>query len=144
MKHIQFRKIYYHLSHRYFTLNNAVIAVAFLIAASWTWGAIQVMQRNYDLQQSIARKQQELMLKQLETKTQEFEKRYYQSDEYKELAVRESLGYGLPGEKVIILPPNSPATEEPTRATTRTTTSEPLSNFQQWMIFLLGSEPLGT
>lgn len=140
MKQIPYRKLYYHISHNYFTLNNAVIAIAFLIAASWTWGAINVMQRNYNLQQSIDRKEQELILTELETKTQEFENKYYQTDEYKELAVRESLGYGLPGEKVIILPPNSPEVVNNTERDDISHSSEPLSNFQQWMIFLFGRQ----
>lgn len=140
MKQIPYRKLYYHISHNYFTLNNAVIAIAFLIAASWTWGAINVMQRNYNLQQSITRKEQELVLTELETKTQAFENKYYQTDEYKELAVRESLGYGLPGEKVIILPPNSPAAVNDDNRQNIAQNLEPLSNFQQWMIFLFGRQ----
>lgn len=142
MKQINIRKLYYHISHRYFTLNNVVIAIAFLIAASWTWGAIGVMQRNYALQQSISLKRQELLLTELETKTQEFENRYYQSDEYKELAVRESLGYGLPGEKVIILPPNSAQAKQSDESLVRTVVTRPASNFEQWVNFLFGGNQL--
>ena len=137
MKQIPYRKLYYHISHRYFTLNTLVIVVAFLIAASWTWGAIGVMQRNYALQQSIARKEQQLLLTELETKTQEFENKYYQSDEYKELEVRRSLGYGIPGEKVIILP-TYPEQERPQSSGSRIDATVQPSNFEQWMNFLFG------
>ena len=137
MKQIPYRKLYYHISHRYFTLNTLVIVVAFLIAASWTWGAIGVMQRNYALQQSIARKEQQLLLTELETKTQEFENKYYQSDEYKELEVRRSLGYGMPGEKVIILP-SYPEQERSQSSGSRIDATVQPSNFEQWMNFLFG------
>ena len=137
MKQIPYRKIYYHISHRYFTLNSMVIAAAFLIAASWTWGAIGVMQRNYALQQSITRKEQDLLLTELETKTQEFENKYYQSDEYKELEVRRSLGYGLPGEKVIVLPPQPEIAQDSTESM-RDAPAPRSSNFEQWMNFLFG------
>ena len=140
MKHLQYKKLYYHISHRYFTLNNAVIAIAFLIAASWTWGAIQVMQRNYTLQQVISDKQQKLALTNLEAQTLKFENRYYRTDEYKELAVRESLGYGLPGEKVIVLPPNSAPDAVDTSKQQQGAGSQPLSNFELWLRFLFGNK----
>lgn len=140
MKHPNYKKLYYHISHRYFTLNNAVIAIAFLIAASWTWGAIQVMQRNYTLQQAINDKQQKLALTDLEAQTLKFENSYYRTDEYKELAVRESLGYGLPGEKVIVLPPNSALDAIDTSKQQQGVGSQPLSNFELWLRFLFGSK----
>lgn len=140
MKKINIRKIYYHLRHDYFTLNNVVVVVALLIAASWAWGSVDVMQRNYDLQKEVDGKAREQKLLELETTTLTFEQRYYKSDEYKELAVRERLGLAKPGEKVLILPANSPAAvqaddqvllREPGR------TEQP-SNFQQWMNFIFG------
>lgn len=140
MKKINIRKIYYHLRHDYFTLNNVVVVVALLIAASWAWGSVDVMQRNYDLQKEVDGKAREQKLLELETTTLTFEQRYYKSDEYKELAVRERLGLAKPGEKVLILPANTPAAvqaddqvllREPGR------TEQP-SNFQQWMNFIFG------
>ena len=50
MKKINIRKIYYHLRHRYLTLNNVVIAVALMIGLGWAWGSIGMMQRNFALQ----------------------------------------------------------------------------------------------
>ena len=140
MKKINIRKIYYHLRHDYLTLNNVVVVVALLIAASWAWGSVDVMQRNYDLQKEVDGKAREQKLLELETTTLTFEQRYYKSDEYKELAVRERLGLAKPGEKVLVLPANTPAAvqaddlvlqREPGR------TEQP-SNFQQWMNFIFG------
>jgi hypothetical protein len=77
MKKINIRRIYYHVRHKYFTLNNAVIIVAFAIAAGWVWGSLGVMQRNYALQKSVDDKQQQLLVAQLDTETAQLQQRYY-------------------------------------------------------------------
>lgn len=132
------RRWYYHLRHRYLTTNNIVVIVGLLIAASWVWGSVQAMERNYALQKEIDFKQRQLQLAELETQKLEFEQNYYKSDEFKELAVREKLGLVVPGEKVLILPPNSPeasAGEEDDRTIVR---AVPEGNFQAWVNFLFG------
>jgi len=140
MQKINIRKLYYHARHRYFTLNNVVIGVALIIGASWAWGSIGMMQRNYALQKEIDTKHRQQTLAGLEVQNLAFEQRYYKSSEYQELAMRERLGVGNPGEKVLVLPPNSKA------AKTADTQQEkaaakllPESNFQQWMGFLFGA-----
>ena len=140
MKKINIKKFYYHLRHQYLTLNNIVVVVALLIAASWAWGSIGVMQRNYDLQKEVDGKAREQKLLELEADTLVFEQRYYKSDEYKQLAVRERLGLVDPGEKALVLPPNSAAAMT---ADDEVTKKQPVSslqpsNFQQWMNFIFG------
>ncbi|MGB3945734.1 MAG: septum formation initiator family protein, partial [Candidatus Saccharimonadales bacterium] len=105
---IHWRRLYYHVRHHYFTTNNVVVLIALFVAASWAWGSVQAMERNYELQKEIDLKRRELRLSELETQKLQFERNYYKSDEYKELAVREKLGLVKPGEKVLILAPNSP------------------------------------
>lgn len=140
MKKINIRRIYYLFRHRYFTLNNAVIAIAFMIAAGWVWGSLDVMQRNYTLQKELYDKSRQLIVAQLDTENAKLEQRYYQTDEYKELAVRERLGLGLPGESVLILPPNSEAAKnaDDEVATASYDQGPTESNFAQWMNFLFG------
>ena len=140
MKKINIRRLYYHVKHKYFTLNNAVIVIAFAIAASWVWGSLGVMQRNYGLQKSIDQKQRELQLADLETTSLQLEQRYYGTKEYQELAVRQRLGLVSPGEKVLILPPNSQAAinEDKTTTTQTVTQTDQGSNIQQWINFLFG------
>lgn len=141
MKKINIRKIYYQLRHKYFTLNNAVIAVAFMIAAGWVWGSLGVMQRNYSLQKEVDDKQRQLLFAQLDTESAKLQQRYYQTHEYQELAVRERLGLVTPGEKVLILPPNSQAVIDADKAAATVKDVAPVipkSNFQQWMNFLFG------
>ena len=140
MKKINIRRSYYHIRHTYFTLNNVVIFVAFLIAASWIWGSLGVMQRNYGLQKEVDYKKRELQLAQLETTSSELEQHYYQTAEYQEVAVREDLGLALPGERVLILPPNSQAVKDAdTKASLRIdVVPVQTTNLQQWINFLFG------
>ena len=140
MKKINIRRIYYHIRHRYLTLNNVVIAVAFFIGASWAWGSIGMMQRNYDLQKEVDAKARNLKLAELQTQNLAYEQRYYQSSEYQELEVRKRLGLSNPGEHMLILPPNSQQAKDADAVTTGkpVKTIEPTSDFQQWMNFLFG------
>ena len=121
------------------TLNNVVLAVAFVVATGWVFGSVSMMQRNYMLQKQLDDKSRQQQLAELELQSLQFQKRYYQSTEYQELAARENLGLASPGEKVFTLPPNTQAAKEvdanPTQAAP---TVVQQSNFQQWVNFLFG------
>jgi cell division protein FtsB len=139
MQKINTRKLVYTIRHKFLTLNNVVILVAFVIAASWVWGSLGMMQRNYALQKEVDGKKRQLELVQLQKANLELQKRYYQTREYQELAVRETLGLVMPGEKVLILPDNSQAAKDadkPKVADTTATTQS--SNLEQWINFLFG------
>ena len=139
MKKINIRRIYYLFRHKYCTLNNAVIVIAFLIAAGWVWGSLGVMQRNYSLQKELDDKSRQLIVAQLDNENAKLAQHYYQTDEYKELAVRERLGLVTPGESVLILPPNSELAKGADKVTTASSAPiELVSNFNQWMNFLFG------
>ena len=140
------KKITYAIRHDYLTFNNLVILVAFLIAASWVWGSLQVMQRNYGLQRAVDQKNRSLAVTQLQRDSLELQKRYYQTDEYKELAARESLGLVMNGEKVLLLPPNSEAAKADggsSNATLAAQTVVETSNLEQWVNFLFGGYSRG-
>jgi len=141
MKKINTRRLYYNVRHKYLTLNNVVIAVAFAIAAGWVWGSLGVMQRNYTLQKEIDYKQQQLQLTQLQTDTLQLQSRYYKTAEYQELAVRQDLGLGLPGESVLILPPNTQAAKDADKTTAASLAPAPAppDNLNQWTNFLFGA-----
>lgn len=139
MPDINIRKIIYTVRHKYLTFNNVVIAAAFLIAASWVWGSLEVMQRNYALQKEVDIKQRQLQLTQLQRDSLELQKNYYQTEEYKELAVRSSLGLVRPGEKLLILPKNSPEATAADAPVQQVAVSEQATpNLQQWLNFLFG------
>lgn len=139
MKKINIRRIYYRIRHKYLTLNNGVIIIALMIAVGWAWGSLSVMQRNYTLQKELDDKSRQLVLAQLDTDNAKLEQRYYKTNEYKELAVRERLGLGLPGESVLILPPNSQSVKDADKKISDPVIeTETISNFNQWMNFLFG------
>ena len=139
MQKINIRKLIYVIRHKYVTLNNVVILVAFLIAASWVWGSLGMMQRNYSLQKEVDFKKRQLQLTELQKDKLELQKRYYQTSEYQELAVRDSLGLVRPGEKVLILPPNSDAAKKSDVVVADVAVAPTqVSNIEQWINFLFG------
>lgn len=139
MPDINIRKIIYTIRHRFVTFNNIVIATAFVIAAGWVWGSLDVMQRNYGLQREVDLKRRQLTLTELKKDSLELQKKYYETDEYKELAARESLGLVLPGEKTLVLPPNSEEAKKiDTPVRQAAAPEETTSNLEQWLNFLFG------
>lgn len=137
-----------HLWRTYGTLNNIVMVVALAIAASWVWGTITQMQTNFAAQKAVDDQQRQLQLTQLEVETLKYQRSYYGSDEYKDLAAREKLGLVAPGEKVLILPPNSQAVKTADAAEAKRTTQRIIAkttdnNLTQWMKFLTGQSARG-
>ena len=132
----QLKRLTYRLRHDYLTMNNIVFVVALFIALSWTWNSIEAMQQNYELQQNVDGKKQQLVLEQLQVDTLQLEGRYYDTLEYQELAVRQRLGKGMPGEKVVIVP-STDSSEVPEEKTS--TTPIQVDNLQEWMNFLFGT-----
>jgi cell division protein FtsB len=122
------------------TLNNGVLVVAILIASTWVWSTIEAIQHNFTLQQQVDAMGQEIAVADLQNKTLQLQKSYYNSDQYLELSARERLGVAAPGEKLVVLPPN---TVKPVPAPVPTSDQVPItsrSNFAQWMYFLFGKK----
>lgn len=137
MNTLKLKRFWYHVRHDYLTLNNVVVAAAVLIALSWAWGSIESMQRNYELQQMVDQKKYQLTVEKLRTELLAYESKYYESDEYLDLAVRQRLGRGSPGEKLLIVPSTDAAKQQPTAH--NTPQKQSTSNFQQWVNFLFGA-----
>ena len=135
MNKLKLKRLIYRIQHDYLTLNNVVIAAAILIAMSWAWGSIESMQKNYELQRSIDNKRQQVEIEKLQVALLEYESKYYQSEEYQELTIRQRTGKGLPGEKQLITQSFESATPTQKLASSAKRTD---SNFQQWMNVLLG------
>lgn len=134
---LKFKRLLYRVRHDYLTLNNVVVGVALCIALSWAWGSISAMQRNYELQQMVDRKRQQVELETLRVTLLEYESKYYESAEYLDLAARQRLGLGSPGERQIIVGSTDDTTPETSTARTASEAQKE-SNFQQWMNFLFG------
>ena len=97
-----------------------------------------MIQRSYCLQKQVQAITRQQKLLELETDNLPYEQRYYKGDEYKELAVRERLGLVLPGEKALILPPNSEVAKQADISITNhlaATTVSP-NSYQQWVNFI--------
>lgn len=122
------------------TLNNAVLIVALLIASTWVWSTIEAIQHNFKLQQQVDALSQQIAVDELQNKTLELQRAYYNSDQYLELSARERLGLAMPGEKVLILPANTVKPVEQTQPQVTDTGIADRSNFAQWMYFLFGKK----
>lgn len=142
MKQRSLHRAIYRIKHDLLTLNNVIIGLAAIVAIGWVWGSLGVMQRNYTLQQTLNRKNQELQLTTLQTEGLKLEQNYFKTEEYQELAVRARLGKGLPGEKVLIVPKQVETTTPLPQAASRQSSpdDEPPTNFEQWMRFLFGRQ----
>ncbi len=139
MSRINSQKIIYTIRHKYLTFNNVIIAAAFIIAAGWVWGSLDVMQRNYELQREVDLKNRQLTLTQLQKESLELQQGYYKTDEYKELAARESLGLVMPDEKMLILPENSEAAKKSDAPKPQIVVEQnQTTNLEQWLNFLFG------
>lgn len=136
IKNINFKGLWLIAKRKYFNLQTLTIIIAIYIAFSWAWGALNMMDRNYKLQKELSKKQQELQLVQIESITLELQKKYYQTREYQELAARKNLGLVLPGEKVLVLPPNT--TKNNSKESDSNVSQTKKSNFDEWMDFLSG------
>jgi len=137
MNIILIKRQLYALRHDYLTMNNLVTAAAILVAFSWAWGSVEAMQQNYELQRSIDNKRQQIEIEKIKVALLQYESKYYESDEYQELAVRQRTGKGQPGEKQLIVPSTDDSYEQQT-ATASVRSTPARSNFQQWMNFLFG------
>lgn len=118
-------------------LNNGVLLVALLVTGSWVWGTVGAIQQNFLLQQEVDSLDQRISFQELENQTLQFENQYYNSREYLELSARAHLNKANPGEKLIILPPNTVSDTSTTETPVVTPISQ-RSNFQQWVYFLFG------
>ena len=121
-------------------LNNGVLVVALLIAFSWVWSTIDAIGRNFKLQQQVDDLRQEIAVQELKNQTAEFQNKYYSSGEYQELSARERLNKAAPGEKVLILPPNTVKSDGTQQQVPTETPIAERSNFAQWMYFLFGDK----
>ena len=141
-KNTKIRKLFYHLKYQYPTREVVVMFGIGLLALWFMWGSVQAMQKNYQLRQVVEDKKRQAQLIELEAEMLEYRQNYLKSDEYRKLAVREYLGYGDPGEKLLILPANSQkaiATDEQYEDNATPTKITRPSNLSQWLNFLLGS-----
>ncbi len=129
---------------KYANMNNFALIFIVFVSICFVCGTISTIDMNFGAQKRLDDLKRKEKLVELEVAMQEYEKNYYKTDEYKDLAARQKLGLASPGEKVLILPANSPEVkreielEQSKQLKTEKTVRADVSNFQQWIDFLSG------
>ena len=133
-----FRKFRSHLNRR-----NIIIAAAMLFILYAGFSTLQVMARNYELQQDVDGLQTEIELLKLQTRELEYRVAYYRTDAFVEKEARDKLGLQAPGEQVVVFPDKVPKGVDDGLPDDgpRTPAQAALSNFEQWLFFLFDKEP---
>ncbi len=117
-----------------------------LVAVLVTWSGIRVVQTNYELEKKIAVAKQKNDIAILENQNLELKNKYYESNQYLELAARRQFGKAAAGEKLYIVPDSvamaktsdNPDQKKSPQAQNEKT-NKYTSNLQAWQDFFLGS-----
>lgn len=130
------RKIKYHIKGFFFGKRLVILGVIIAVLV-WTYGAVSSMTRNWELEQALAKRQQELTILKLQVESMQYENEYFSSEEYQELAARAKQNKQFEGESLVYLPENSDKAKHKhdTDEVGSITETKP-SNFSQWMEFL--------
>jgi cell division protein FtsB len=127
-------------------IRNVVLYIFAIIVLAITWSGVKAVQVNYELQKKISVIRQQNDVLQLENQNAALQNRYYQTNQYLDLAARQNLGLAAPGEKVLLVPKNvalkyidqSLITKAPTQAAVADSRSKYIKNLETWRDFLLG------
>ena len=79
-----------------------VVFVVIVLLISWS--GVKAVQTNYGLQKKIAAIEQQNELQKLENTNLELANKYYESNQYLELAARQNFGLAARGEKLVVVP----------------------------------------
>jgi cell division protein FtsB len=113
-----------------------------IIVLMVSWSGVRVIERNYRLQQQIARQEEQTKLYELENANKKLENEYYNTDQYLELQARKQFGKAAPGETVLLVPEHVAMshTVDSERAKKEAQKEKPnkpfyQKNFEAWMSF---------
>jgi len=121
----------------YIKRENLSVVIVGVVGFWVAWQTVVVVVKNNQLQLEIAEKREQVALLELENQSIEFEIEYYKTDEFLERSAKENLLLKRPGENVAIAPLTRDA-PFPAGRNQQQRESEPRSNFQQWIDFVLG------
>jgi cell division protein FtsB len=114
-----------------------------VVAILITWSSIKVLQTNYELEKKIAVAKQRNAVEQLENENLRLKNKYYESEQYLELAARRQFGKAAPGEKLYVVPESVALSktidlpkEDQLSAKEQKKKSKYRQNFDDWMKFL--------
>jgi cell division protein FtsB len=130
---------------------NVALYIFGIVVLAITWSGVKTIQANYELQKKIAVLKQQNTVLQLQNQNVDLQNKFYQTNEYLDLAARQDLGLAAPGEKVLIVPKTTafkyvdPSLGQSTVKTTQAsvdTRPNYVKNLEAWRDFLLGRKLL--
>lgn len=122
---------------------NVALYIFSIVVLAITWSGVKTLQNNYDLQKKISTLKQQNTVLALQNDTTALQNKYYQTDEYIDLAARQNLGLAAPGEKELLIPKSVAMKyidQTLVPASKASTDNRPtfIKNLEAWRDFLLG------
>ena len=132
-------------------VHNVPLYIFAIIVLAITWSGIKTAQTNYDLEKKISTLKQQNAVLQLQNDNTSLQDKYFQTDQYLDLAARQDLGLAAPGEQVMLVSKSTalkyvdqslvPAGSS--NATSGVASqSKYIKNLEDWRDFLLGRKLL--
>ncbi|MBI4101231.1 septum formation initiator family protein [Candidatus Microgenomates bacterium] len=121
-----------------------LMIIALAVIGYIGFATLQVISRNYKLQQDLDALQAEIELLKLKNQELEYQVAYFRTDAFADKEARAKLGLQAAGEKVVIFPdriPKGVAVDEEAVVEPGLTAKEALSNFEEWLYFLFKKQP---
>jgi cell division protein FtsB len=128
-------------------VRNIAMYLFVLITLAIAWSSVKTIQNNYELQKQISALQQQNQVIDLANQNIQLQNQYYRTNQYLELAARQSLGLAAPGEKIMLIP-NAAAMKYvdtsllhrylPVEGVKADNRPDYIKNLETWRDFLLG------
>ena len=123
------------------TRQNILIAVIVVLIIYVAVATLNVIARNYQLQQQVDQLEQENEIIALENQQLEYQIMYYQTEAFVEKEARAKLNLQEPGERVIVFPDLVPERQRPPEPEPEPEfAEEAANNFSEWAYFLFRVE----
>lgn len=127
-------------------IRNIGLYIFLVIVLAISWSGVKTLQNNYELEKQVSVLKQQNAVLHLSNQNTALQNQYYSTDQYLELAARQSFGLAAPGETVLLVPSSvamkyvNPSLG-PSQASTSSSASQKTGvskNLQDWRDFLLG------
>ena len=126
-------------------VRNIGLYIFAIIVLAITWSGIKTVQKNYELQKQVSTLQQQNDILKLQNENTELENKYFQTNQYLELAARQYFGLAAPGEKILLVPKDvamkyvdTSLSLQSSEKDSEDNRSRYSKNFQAWQDFLFG------
>ncbi|HCM51582.1 TPA: hypothetical protein DIS56_00375 [Candidatus Saccharibacteria bacterium] len=124
---------------------NIGLYIFTVIVLAISWSTVKTIQTNYQLQEKVAVLEQQNKVLKLLTENIQLKNKYFETDQYLELAARQSLGLAAPGEKILLISKEVALKHIDQKLAAKTIAQAPpddrskiVRNLHDWRDFLLG------